>query len=280
MAVRMYTSMEVRFDKQIMHKLPIYKMHKSEDALEAWMKAHNSEQNPYVQSPAPQFPWQRHTDHRFGAILVHSAMRVDTGAMTDAFFSGAFAEHVSAHINYADIQIKTDHIIWNNNTYKNVIFCEGVHVTNNPWFGKISLKPAKGECMVVHIPYLQADCMLQKKVFAVPLGNDRYWIGATNDFNDPDNTPTEQGSIELTEGLRDMIKLAFTIEGHYAAVRPTMRDRTPAIGTHHTEKTLHILNGLGTKGSMLAPYYAHQLFEYILHGQAINREADVNRINY
>ena len=82
---------------------------------------------------------------------------------------------------------------------------------------------------------------------------------------------------ELTEGLRDMLNLPYKIIAHRAGLRPTMRDRTPVVGTHPLHKSLHILNGLGTKGSLLAPYYAHILLDDILHNTGIPAPADVQR---
>ena len=51
---------------------------------------------------------------------------------------------------------------------------------------------------------------------------------------------------------------------HFAGVRPTVKDRRPLVGTHSGLNSIHILNGLGTRGVMLGPYLANQLFQQIL----------------
>ena len=60
-------------------------------------------------------------------------------------------------------------------------------------------------------------------------------------------------------------------------VRPTVKDRRPLIGTHPTYKNLHILNGLGTRGVMLAPAMALDLFDCIEKGKSLDKSIDIKR---
>lgn len=279
LAERIYSAMETDLEKKILHHCGIYKMHKSEEALEPWLLARTtSETKAWVDENAAIHPWQRHLDSRFGAITVPKAKRVDTALMIQAFTHKYRDQCIADVVRYDDINLHDDHVTWKGSSFKHVIFCEGARVTHNPWFNKIQLWPAKGECLVVQIPHLQASTMLQKKVFIVPMGSDLYWVGATNDVHDATDQPTEKAKEELLDGLRDMLKLSFTVVAHRAGLRPTMRDRTPVVGTHPEHRHLHILNGLGTKGSLLAPYYAGILLDHILYHQPIPAPADVRRI--
>lgn len=277
-AERIYAAMERQLETSILHHSGIWKMHKSEEALEAWLMAGKTpETMTWVSEDAEQHAWQKHLDHRFGAIQIPKAKRVDTTAMMNAFRK-IYAENcMKESINYAELEVHDDHITWKGEKYRHIVFCEGSRVMQNPWFGHISLWPAKGECLIAHIPHLKLNVILQKKVFIVPFGSDIYWIGASNDFTDATYDPTQAKLDELTEGLRDMLNLPYKIIAHRAGLRPTMRDRTPVVGTHPLHKSLHILNGLGTKGSLLAPYYAHILLDDILHNTGIPAPADVQR---
>lgn len=278
-AKHLYGSMEARFNTPVMLPMPIHKIHRSEAALEAWLMNRTEPlAHGLVTENPPTAGWQKHVDQRFGALLVHQGMRIDTEAMTEAFSKTDSC--VQMQFDHADLEVHADHVQWKNETYKNVIFCEGSSVVNNPWFSRIPLRPNKGECLLVHIPYLNCPLILQKHVFAVPLGNDQYWIGGTSENNFTDAAPTSEKAAELIADLRRMISLAFTVVAHQAAIRPTMRDRSPAVGTHHTALPLRILNGLGTKGSMLAPYYAQKLFAHMYEDEPIPKAADVNRFTY
>ena len=64
---------------------------------------------------------------------------------------------------------------------------------------------------------------------------------------------------------------------HIAGVRPTVKDRRPLIGRHPKYNNLYVLNGLGTRGVMIAPYVAKALYNFIEKGELLDAEIDVNR---
>ncbi|MCB0443819.1 MAG: FAD-dependent oxidoreductase, partial [Flavobacterium sp.] len=51
----------------------------------------------------------------------------------------------------------------------------------------------------------------------------------------------------------------------------------PMLGTHPNYPNLHVLNGLGTRGVMLAPDMAKMLFEHIEFQQPLEKEIDIKR---
>ncbi|NNC45652.1 MAG: FAD-binding oxidoreductase, partial [Winogradskyella sp.] len=58
---------------------------------------------------------------------------------------------------------------------------------------------------------------------------------------------------------------------------PTVPDRRPMVGQHSQHKPLYILNGLGTRGVMIAPYVAEKLFNFIENGEPLDNEININR---
>jgi glycine/D-amino acid oxidase-like deaminating enzyme len=64
---------------------------------------------------------------------------------------------------------------------------------------------------------------------------------------------------------------------HFAGVRPTVKDRRPLIGTHFNHNSIHILNGLGTRGVMLGPTMAKALFENIEYQKPLDKSIDIRR---
>jgi glycine/D-amino acid oxidase-like deaminating enzyme len=48
---------------------------------------------------------------------------------------------------------------------------------------------------------------------------------------------------------------------------------------HPTFKNMGIFNGMGTKGCSLAPYFAEQMTEHILHQTPIENEAAIDRFH-
>ena len=49
------------------------------------------------------------------------------------------------------------------------------------------------------------------------------------------------------------------------------------VGTHADYKSMHILNGLGTRGVMLGPAMAKALFENIEEGIPLDTAININR---
>ncbi len=135
----------------------------------------------------------------------------------------------------------------------------------------------KGELLIFKAPNLDLDVVIKSSVFILPIGNDLYKVGATYDWKDKTNVPTEEGKQELVEKLKEIISCDFEIVEHFGGVRPTVKDRRPLVGTHPDYSHLHILNGLGTRGVMLGPYLANQLFQYIENKIPLEKEIDIIR---
>ncbi len=74
-----------------------------------------------------------------------------------------------------------------------------------------------------------------------------------------------------------MLAAPFEIIGHVAGVRPAVKDRRPYIGASKKHSNLFIFNGLGTKGALLAPYWAEHLAEHLMLGKPLDAAVDTRR---
>jgi len=167
-------------------------------------------------------------------------------------------------------------------TYKDIfaskiVFCEGFGLKKNPYFNYLPMQEAKGELLIIHAPNLKVDFLIKAAVFVLPLGNDYYKVGATFNWKDKTSLPTEEGKIELVEKLDSFISCPYKIVEQIAGIRPTVKDRRPLIGKHPKYSNLAILNGLGTRGVMIAPIAAKQLYRYLEEGEALNTEYSIDR---
>ena len=82
---------------------------------------------------------------------------------------------------------------------------------------------------------------------------------------------------ELISLLQKIISVPFEVVQHNASIRPTVQGRRPFIGLHPLQNNVGIFNGLGTKGVMLAPFFANQFAEHLVNGEKLNEEVDVLR---
>ena len=180
-------------------------------------------------------------------------------------FDYSLLEEESNSIRYKDIQAR------------HIIFAEGFGMHSNPYFKDLPLDGTKGELFIIKAPKLQLDVIINTSVFILPLGNHLYKVGATYNWSDKTDVPTEEGKAELIEKIKEIINCDFEIEEHLAGVRPTVKDRRPLVGTYSNQNSIHILNGLGTRGVMLGPAMAKALFESIEFQKPLDKAIDIKR---
>lgn len=139
-------------------------------------------------------------------------------------------------------------------TFDELVFCEGYRARTNPFFPDITIIPNKGDLLRIRAKTLRLSYVLSKKVFVIPLEKDEYLVGSTYENTPLDPLPSEKGKAEILGHLENAIKVPFEVIDHRAGIRPTTPNRRPIVGTHSSLPYVHVLNGLGTKGMLLAPY--------------------------
>ncbi|CAM3980728.1 NAD(P)/FAD-dependent oxidoreductase [Flavobacterium weaverense] len=160
---------------------------------------------------------------------------------------------------------------------KHIIFAEGFGMHSNPYFNELPLDGTKGELFIIKAPQLSLDIIVNTSVFILPLGNDLFKVGATYNWQDKTDLPTDEGKAELIDRIKEIITCDFEVISHFAGVRPTVKDRRPLIGTHSKFNAMHLLNGLGTRGVMLGPAMAKALFDFIEYQTPLDISVDINR---
>ena len=179
--------------------------------------------------------------------------------------------------DYDSLLIVSDGIQYKNIKAKHIIFAEGFGMHANPYFKVLPLDGTKGELFIIKAPQLDLDVIVNTSVFILPLGDDLFKVGATYNWKDKTDLPTEEGKTELMERIKEIITCDFEIIDHFAGVRPTVKDRRPLVGTHQNHKSIHILNGLGTRGVMLGPAMAKALYENIELKIPLDKEINIDR---
>jgi glycine/D-amino acid oxidase-like deaminating enzyme len=169
-----------------------------------------------------------------------------------------------------------------NITYKNfsagkIIFCDGVNGISNPFFKNLPYSPNKGEAIIAKIPGLDTSFIYKQGLSIVPWKDDLFWIGSTYEWNFTDRLPTANFREKINNFLTYFLKMPFEIVDHIASVRPANMERRPFVGLHPNYPAVGILNGMGTKGCSLAPFFARQLADFLTVGKPIPPEADVRR---
>ena len=178
------------------------------------------------------------------------------------------------------LEVYKDEIIYEGITADKIIFCDGTASFENPFFRQLPFAPNKGEALLVEIPDLPTQFIYKKSMLLTPLAGKEstiFWLGSSYiwDFDNP--APTQAFRENSEKILKEWLRIPFKIIEHRSGLRPATLERRPFVGIHPTHEAVGILNGMGTKGCSLAPFFARQLADHLLYGIPIAREADVAR---
>lgn len=70
---------------------------------------------------------------------------------------------------------------------------------------------------------------------------------------------------------------SFELISQEAGIRPTVSDRRPLVGAHPEYNNIYIINGLGSRGVMIAPYVAEQLYQFIEAKEPLEAAISIDR---
>ena len=201
-------------------------------------------------------------------------------------FRDYFISHNSLldeQFEYDQLNVEEDGVIYKNYTAKKIIFCEGFQTANNPFFSWLPFKLTKGEIITIQLEQnsvADINKVINKGVFILPIGDNTYKVGATYEWKDLTENTTEKGKADLIEKLKKVLQVPFTIIDHKAGIRPTVNDRRPLIGIHPKHNSVAVFNGLGTKGVMLAHYFANHFSDFLENKASLDKEVDIKRFKY
>lgn len=159
------------------------------------------------------------------------------------------------------------------------VLCQGWKRDQLPYgIPAAAFAPVKGEVLKVELPgYPFPDKIIHGAIFILPIGNDTYKIGATYSWDELDEEPTEQGREWLLQQLGKLWKGEARIIDQYAAVRPAVKDRKPIVGAIPQHDNLYVLNGLGSRGTLMAPLLSTWLLHHLETETPLPDEVNVQR---
>ncbi|WP_340064685.1 FAD-dependent oxidoreductase [Ascidiimonas aurantiaca] len=278
-ALPFYRQLEEKLEASFDYKVPVRRRFVSVQEQNKWFEAADKpgqgefmsltvvkNQNPCIDAP-----------YGFGEVL-------QTGRVASGKLQAAYREHLREQGLLREETFQIDHMETGANEiqYKDIraryiVFADGFGMTSNPWFLYLPLNGTKGQLLTIKAPTLQLDFVLKSAVFLIPLGHDFYKVGATYEWHDKTNTITSQARNELLAKMETFITCPYEVTAQEAGIRPTVTDRRPLVGRHPQQTRILLLNGMGSRGVMVAPYIARQLYDYIEKGKALCTEINIKR---
>lgn len=274
-----YADIENRLGVKFDYRIPLYRKFASIEEQNDWFMAADKPHLSEFLSPAIVHTKYTCLSSSFGFGEVLHTGYVDTPVFVDSYkkflLENAWLQQET--FDYSQFEIHDTQITYGNIAARHIVFAEGYGIHANPYFNHLPLAGTKGELLLIKAPELKLDVAVNAGIFILPVGNDYYKVGATYEWTDKTNIPTEAARTELLQKLDEIITCPYEVMEHYAGIRPTTKDRKLLIGTHPQYKNVHLLNGLGTRGVMLGPPMARQLYDTIENGMALDRAVDLRR---
>ncbi|KJF42337.1 NAD(P)/FAD-dependent oxidoreductase [Draconibacterium sediminis] len=272
-----YRDLEELLGERFYFDLPMIKP-LSEQETELWQERKADEKfTPFIENICETSPVdQVLKSHAYG--IVNGSGYLKTGLFLDAAKRFFQENELLIETDYPTNQSSFENHIFQDIQFDKIVFCEGHYLKTHPLFDFVRLQPAKGEVLQIYAPGLSENYIINRRVFVLPIGDHRFKVGSTYEWKDLTDHPTEEGKNSIVDRLKELIHVDFTIEQHWAGVRPTVIDRRPVIGKHPEFDHIYLFNGLGTKGVMLAPYFAKEMKKLLVDNQyQIHQEVNSDR---
>jgi len=276
-----YAELEEFFGEPFLVDKPIVRLFKNTEEAGKWeRKDKRGIAEAYVTQYNPPGTYQSVMEDTLGSIETTNSGFCWTQALLFAFRDYFFDRKVlfTRKFSHSALHVFEDHVEYGGVSYCKIIFCEGYQGQSNPWFRWLPFNPVKGELLRFKMTGENLpDAVLNRGKWCAPLGNGVWSAGATYCWDPLDCQPTDQGREEILEGLKAFLHEDIEVIGHKAGVRPVMKDQRAVLGLHPQTVSVGIFNGLGSKGFLMAPYYALQLAEHLEDGMPIDGDAAVAR---
>ena len=273
-----YKRFESEFKTTVFHPLPIHRHFFSAGEQNSWVVASQEEGlNPFLESTF-------HTKssegirRNFGYGSVKNVGRLDISSMLEAFLTTLdFNQKLEERFDYAALEIYKEKVVYKGVEAKNVVFCEGFGLKNNPWFNYLPLIGSKGEYLKIKAPKLSQKQIIKGGIFISPIGQDLFLVGATFNPNNKVNEISAEGLKWIRSKLETLIDAPYEVIHHKACIRPTVSDRRPLLGQHPEHNNLYVFNGLGTRGVLMAPLLSCWLHDFIHLKKELPQAVAINR---
>lgn len=283
-----YQSCEKSWRTRIWHPAPIHRLFTDAREARRWEQRRlelPADWSAREIEPGTQHPWSPYMkESDLGGITLSGGGWLDIPRVLDL---------ARAEFTQRDCLITTpfdplatrpdgDGLSWQGHRFRQgAILCEGyLGLAGNPLLEALPRRSAKGEVLLIRadLPSSPDLGIIQRGLFLAPTGEPGVWrAGATYEWAELTPHPTAQGRAWLEARLRRHFRFDWEIVDHVAGVRPILTDKLPILGRLPGRPGFAVLNGLASKGALLAPWAANLLLRHLEGDADIPPELDVRR---
>jgi glycine/D-amino acid oxidase-like deaminating enzyme len=250
----------------------------SPDRREAFIKK-AAALSQYLTMPADDSQFLPHFHYELGFGIVAPAYQVHLQAMLGGWrgYLAGSGRLIGSKFEREQLKIHGTGVSYQSQHYSHIVFADGVEAAHAGYFQLLPFAPNKGEALLVKIPHLPTPFIFKKGIAITPWQNDLFWVGSSYQHQFADPWPTTPFRLQTEAWLRHFVKHEVTIVDHLASVRPAALERRPFVGWHPFFPQVGLLNGTGTKGVTMAPFFAKQLVDNLINGTQILPEVNVEK---
>jgi glycine/D-amino acid oxidase-like deaminating enzyme len=279
-AMSAYEELELFLGIKIDYKLPIYRLFSSIEEQNNWIIASDKiPLKPYLISTIKSNTNQNiYAPYGYGEVK--NTGRIDTKLLLESYSNVLNNEKLISHESFEYDKLKiSNKLVYKAIESENIIFSEGFGVRQNPFFNYLPIEGTKGELIIINAPKLNSEVIIKSSVFIIPIGKNNYLVGSTYAWDDFNNDPTINAKNKLLNKLDKLILCPYKVVYQRAGIRPTVIDRRPLVGQHKSHQNLYILNGLGSRGVLIAPTVANALINLIEDKLPLQKEINISRFD-
>lgn len=255
---------------------PIHRIFHDENEQKLWLKkSGNEELSAFLDQ---KFDHLEVVKNDFNTGKVNQSARLQvSGFFTDLFdFLEKNELLIKEKFDYGKVEPSEG--IYKDLQFKNIIFCEGMGVKENPFFSDIAVVPNKGHHIKVKLSEsIPEEITIKKKHFLFPTDNGLHFYGGTYDREQLHHHIDESAVTQLVNGLSEIYPYDFEVKEVNFGFRPTVKDRRPIIGRHEIHDNLYVFNGLGARGILNGCYFSHSLYQFIEDNIPLHEEVSSGR---
>lgn len=278
-AQQFYKRLSAYLDIPTTHTLPVFRKFNNAQEQNKWFsKVENPQLQKYLSPELFPSPSQGiNSEYSFGKVKL-------TGKVLIADIVSRYRTILSKKNCFLNQEFDSNNLcttdsgfIYKHINSKNIIFCEGHKMSLNPYFNKLPLVGSKGSYLIIESEGLKLEVAVKSYYFIIPLGGNKYKFGATYGHRFKDVDHDKHAKEELVSKLNTLVNIPYTIIDFVVGVRPTVIDRKPLLGKHKEVKNMFVMNGMGTRGVLLAPTASFHLKKLMLSNIDLPAEMDVKR---
>lgn len=256
-----YPHYEEGLGAKFFHSMPIARVFPNEEYASLWKKKID-EGMKWIS--LPEEPFKAPVVAPFGHGLVNRA-----GYLDMPVFLSAVREKLMEEEAFVEEEFDEDALRWDKGFYKyksieakKVVLAAGLAGKDFKSMVGLPLNHNKGEVLEVKTTEFQEDIVLNNGKWLQPRGNGVFRLGSTYDWKDATLDTLPESKAILLEKVGKMFHAPIEVIEHIAGQRPTVRDRRPLLG-RLDDHQLYSFNGLGTRGVLIAPLLAKELFNFM-----------------